>query len=135
MLLADSKKAREIDRKTIEDYKIPSCLLMENAGMRVADEALLAGGEKYVVLAGKGNNGGDGSVAARHIFCNGKKVTLVMLANPDELKGDAKAMYDAAKSTGVSIEIGFTEKAKKTLEESDVIIDVILGIGCTGAPS
>ena len=135
MLLADSKKAREIDRKTIEDYKIPSCLLMENAGMRVADEALLAGGEKYVVLAGKGNNGGDGSVAARHIFCNSKKVTLVMLANPDELKGDAKAMYDAAKSTGVNTEVGFTEKAKKALEESDVIIDAILGIGCTGAPS
>lgn len=135
MLLADSKKAREIDRKTIEDYKIPSSLLMENAGMRVADEALLADGENYVVLAGKGNNGGDGSVAARHIFCNGKKVTLVMLADPDELKGDARAMYDAAKSTGVDIEIGFTKKAKEILEESHVIIDAILGIGCTGAPS
>ena len=134
MLLADAKKARLIDENSINKYKIPSALLMENAGMRVADVALSTEADSFCVLVGKGNNGGDGSVAARHLYCNGKKVTLVLLCNEDELKDDAKLMFDTAKSIGVRIINGFNEDAKKCITQSEVLIDSILGIGCKGAP-
>lgn len=133
MLLADSAKAREIDRLSIERYKIPSLLLMENAGMRVADEAVGTGAQKFAVLAGKGNNGGDGSAAARHLFCRGKDVVLIL---PDKvnLNGDAKTMYDTACNSGVNIITGFTDKAVKCLEDCDVVIDAMFGIGFKGVP-
>ena len=135
MLLADAEKARLIDDNSINKYNVPSALLMENAGMRVSDAAMETGMESFAVIAGKGNNGGDGSVAARHLYCNGKKVVLVLLCDESELKGDAKLMYDTAKSVGVHTINGFSEKAKECLEKCDVIIDGILGIGCNGAPN
>ncbi len=134
MLLADAEKARLIDYNSINKYGVPSYLLMENAGMRVADVALETGMENYTVLVGKGNNGGDGSVVARHLYCNGKEVTLILLCEYTQLKGDAKLMYDTSKSIGVKIINGFGEDAKKSIAQSDVIIDGILGIGCNGAP-
>ena len=101
MLLADAKKAKLIDYYSINEYRIPSALLMENAGMRVCDVALETAAESFCILAGKGNNGGDGSVTARHIHCNGKKVTLVLLCNECDLRGDAKLMFETAKNAGV----------------------------------
>lgn len=135
MLLANAQEARLIDYNSINKYKIPSALLMENAGMRVADVALKADGDSFCVVAGKGNNGGDGSVAARHLHCNGKSVTLILLCAEDELKGDARLMYDAAKNAGVCTINGFDGKAKGCLEKCDVIVDGMLGIGCNGAPN
>lgn len=135
MLLADAEKARIIDKNSIEKYHIPSALLMENAGMRVADTALETGADSYAVVVGKGNNGGDGSVCARHLFCNSKKVCLIVLCKEEELKGDAKLMYDTAKNAGVCTISGFGSDAKKCIEKSEVIIDGILGIGCNGAPN
>lgn len=134
MLLADAEKAGLIDKNSIEKYKIPSALLMENAGMRVADTALETGACTYGVVVGKGNNGGDGSVCARHLFCNGKEVYLIVLCEAEELKGDAKLMYETAKNTGVRIVHGFDTDAKKYIEKCEVIIDGILGIGCKGVP-
>lgn len=135
MLLADSYKARLIDENSINKYNIPSALLMENAGMRVADVALETGEENFVVVIGKGNNGGDGSVAARHILCNNKKVTLVLLADENDLRGDGRLMFETAKSAGMCIVNGFTDEARECIKNSDVIIDGIFGIGCTGAPN
>ncbi|MEE1042705.1 MAG: NAD(P)H-hydrate dehydratase [Clostridia bacterium] len=134
MLLADSIKARLIDNLSINKYGVPSVLLMENAGMRVADVALETGAERFAVVVGKGNNGGDGSVAARHILCNGKYVDLILLADEEKLCGDAKLMFETAKGAGVNIINGFTDDARECILKADVIIDGILGIGCTGEP-
>lgn len=131
MLLADTATARAIDKGTIEDYKIPSLLLMENAGLRVADIALAEDAKSYAVVCGKGNNGGDGYVAARHIFCKGKDVCIILLAYEEEIKDDAKAMLQCAKSIGVPVFYGL---CKEVLEKSEVIIDAMLGIGITGKP-
>lgn len=134
MLLADAKKAKFIDEFSIIKYGVPSALLMENAGMRVADVALKTEMDNFCVLVGKGNNGGDGSVTARHLYCSGKKVNLILLCEYEELKDDAKLMFDTAKSIGVRIINGFNEDAKKCITQSEVLIDSILGIGCKGAP-
>ncbi len=135
MLLADAEKARLIDDNSINVYGIPSELLMENAGMRVFDVAMETGMDSFVVMAGNGNNGGDGSVVARHLHCNGKIVTLILLCDESKLKGDAKLMYDTAKNAGVYTINGFNDDAKSCLQKCDVIIDGILGIGCNGAPN
>lgn len=131
MFLADSAVAKAIDRRTTEDYGIPSLLLMENAGLRVADVALAEDANTYAVVCGKGNNGGDGYVAARHLFCNGKDVSVILLVDEDEIKGDAKQMLLCAKSIGVPVFYGL---CREVLEKSDVIIDAMLGIGITGKP-
>lgn len=131
MFLADSAVAKAIDRKTTEEYGIPSWLLMENAGMRVADIALSENATSYAVVCGKGNNGGDGFVTARHIFCSGKEVSIILLADEEYINGDAKKMLLCAKSIGVPV---FKGLCKEVLEKSDVIIDAILGIGITGKP-
>ena len=134
MLLADSAKAREIDRLTTEKYGVPSVLLMENAGMRIADEAIAAGAKRFVAVCGKGNNGGDGSSAARHLFCSGADVTVIMPAGSDVSTPEAEVMLKSAESAGVRVLYGFTDDAKAALEKSDVIIDAMLGIGVSGAP-
>src|SRR6266436_2047767 len=86
---------REVDRLTTERLGIPSLQLMENAGHSVADayrriayaDALRA--RSICVLCGKGNNGGDGLVAARDLKAVAKSVRVFLFANPDELRGDA----------------------------------------------
>ena len=107
MLLADVEKASLIDYLSINKYGIPSALLMENAGMRVCDVALKTNAKSFCVLVGKGNNGGDGSVVARHLYCNGKNVTLILLCEECELKGDARLMFETAKKSGVCTICGF----------------------------
>ena len=81
------QQIREIDRKAIEEYRIPSIALMENAGRCVANEAahLLPSGRKgaVAIFCGKGNNGGDGFVAARYLINRGIK-THVYLAGKRE---------------------------------------------------
>src|SRR5262249_25952752 len=85
---------REIDRRAEAGYGIRSLLLMENAALRVveaAEEMLRAGGGRRVaVVAGKGNNGGDGLAAARHLFGRGWDVTVWLVADPESVQGDAR---------------------------------------------
>src|ERR1700719_4348368 len=87
---------REVDRLTIE-RGIPGLILMENAGSRVVDflrETFAPLGEqRAAVLCGKGNNGGDGFVVARHLFARKlcRELTVMELFDPESLTGDALA--------------------------------------------
>src|SRR5260370_16520858 len=85
----------EIDRIPTEKYEIPSLALMEKAGTAVAEFVLehYPKAEEIGVICGKGNNGGDGFVAARKLYDSGKNVLVLLLADPKELKGDAAAMF------------------------------------------
>jgi len=95
MKIVSAEEMRAIDRATSERFGVPSLTLMENAGAAVAEHVLAQHGaaRKIVVFCGKGNNGGDGFVAARRLHQKGKTVQVILLANPSELKGDAAAMY------------------------------------------
>lgn len=134
LLLADSENARKIDKDTIQKYGIPSILLMENAGMRVADEAYGTGAHSFAVVCGKGNNGGDGSAAARHLHCMGASVTLIMLFGEETSTSDARSMLEYAKGSGVKVVYGFTDEAKNIIAKSEVIVDAVFGIGLKGNP-
>ncbi|MBT6046383.1 MAG: bifunctional ADP-dependent NAD(P)H-hydrate dehydratase/NAD(P)H-hydrate epimerase, partial [Candidatus Scalindua sp.] len=83
---------REIDRKAIEGYEIPGIILMENAGRNVADEVLkmLPGTDKsrVAIFCGKGNNGGDGFVIARHLYNKGVDVSVYLTTAASRILSD-----------------------------------------------
>src|SRR4051812_47692263 len=91
MKIVTAAEMREIDRLTVERAGITSLALMENAGTAVAEAALLHPGQ-ILIVCGKGNNGGDGLVAARKLHQAGREVKVVLLAQPPDLKGDAAEM-------------------------------------------
>src|SRR5580765_5988962 len=80
-------QAREFDRRAIEEYGVPGVVLMENAGRGVAVQVRKYNPKKrrVVVCCGKGNNGGDGFVIARHLENFGWPVKILLFANPSEL--------------------------------------------------
>jgi hydroxyethylthiazole kinase-like uncharacterized protein yjeF len=95
MKIVSAEEMRSIDRVTSERFGVPSLTLMEHAGLAVAEHVLAnyESVQRIVILCGKGNNGGDGFLAARHLHGRGKTVDLVLLSDPADLKGDAAAMY------------------------------------------
>src|SRR6266498_833702 len=95
MKIVTSAEMREIDRLTSERFGVPSLSLMENAGTAVASfvNTEFPSAKRITIVAGKGNNGGDGFVAARKLLEFGREVRLLLLADPAELKGDAAEMY------------------------------------------
>ena len=135
MKCASVSQMRAIDNSTINEYGIAGSVLMENAGVCVINEVLEnTSSNSFVVLCGKGNNGGGGSVVARHLYNKGKKVVLVLVANEENLSGDAKTNFNIARKIGVPIEIGLTDNAKMAISSCEVIIDALLGIGTTSNP-
>jgi len=101
------EKMREADRRAQEEFGIPATILMENAGRAVfqsAMEMLSERQEKNVtVVCGRGNNGGDGFVAARHLMNNGIDVFILLVADVKELEGETKANYHRAEKIARAI--------------------------------
>src|SRR5258707_832509 len=95
MKIVSASEMREIDHATSERFGVPSLTLMENAGTAVAEFVLerYAAAKRIGVICGKGNNGGDGFVAARRLHATGKDVQVLLLSEPAELRGDAAEMF------------------------------------------
>jgi NAD(P)H-hydrate epimerase len=133
MKIVTSEEMRAIDRATTEKYGVPSLTLMENAGAAVAEFAQKHFDfESVCAVCGKGNNGGDGFVAARKLHEAGKKVSVVVLATgPDELRGDAAEMFKKLSFSAlwVADEKDFSKPDIEQALKSDLIIDAILGTG------
>jgi ADP-dependent NAD(P)H-hydrate dehydratase / NAD(P)H-hydrate epimerase len=114
--------------------------LMENAGRAVATaaEALAEGtyGRRAVVVAGKGNNGGDGLVAARHLARRGMGVCVVMLEPGEGLREPASTNLDRLRTRcpGVRIRPFSPPGLARELERADVVIDAVFGTGFRGVP-
>jgi len=148
-------KVRELDRRAIEEYGIPGVVLMENAGRAVAEEAMkmvaVGGGNppqspftkgggtgRVAILCGKGNNGGDGFVAARHLHNHGVEVKIYLLCKAGEVASspDAHTHLKIVQKMGLPIkEVLTPEEVKEILPELkgfDLLIDALLGTGLTG---
>ena len=127
---------REIDRRTIEEVGVPSLILMENAGLGVvkAVEEMLAGkGEKSVIVfCGKGNNGGDGMVVARHLFNRGIRVEICLIGERNTLGGDALVNMQVLEGFGIKVTPVGSKKDLRRIGEGDLIVDALLGTGVTG---
>ncbi len=139
MKILTSKQMQGIDKKAINKIGLIGPILMENAGIQITNEILAKfpdiQDERVVVLAGKGNNGGDGFVAARHLLNHGCQPVVLLLAAIKELKGDAALNAGIADRIGIPIKEIVSARHwganKKWMSKATVIVDAIFGTGLT----
>ncbi len=132
-------QVRQVDRRAIDDFGMSGLVLMENAGRGVAETMLAIGVHgPVVVCCGKGNNGGDGFVIARHLDNRCKAVRVLLFADPDELRGDAAANWHVLERAGIAFELFdktvTAAQLKPHLADADWIVDALLGTGASGEP-
>ncbi len=139
MKIVTAAEMREIDRSAIEDLGIAGVVLMENAGMAVVQAAYelleASGGSKVGIFAGKGNNGGDGFVVARHLHNAGYDVQVYLLAQADQLRGDAAVNCGIAQRMDVPIHevLKWTAgRIRRAAAGADLLVDAIFGTGLSG---
>jgi len=132
------QEVRELDRLAIEEYGIAGVVLMENAGANAARllEAHGVGGP-VAIACGRGNNGGDGFVIARHLDAAGHEVRLLLAAPVEAYAGDAAINRAIAERAGLTIaclagadEAGWCHE----LAGASWIVDALLGTGAAGPP-
>ncbi len=133
MKIVSAAEMREIDRATSERFGVPSLTLMENAGAAVATfvESQYPRAKRIGVVCGKGNNGGDGFVAARKLHEAGKEVRVLLLAERSELRGDAAEMFTRLPIAPVTASSHEPLKAEaaRAVFDADLLVDAVLGTG------
>ena len=142
MVIVTNEQMRQLDAAAIHELGIPSVALMENAGKAIADQVLLLCAENkqlaedthWAILVGKGNNGGDGLVAARHLMDAGAAVTLIYAEPPEVLRGDARVQEQIVKLLGIPELVYGQDLVKLDQSRYTGIIDALLGTGASGAP-
>lgn len=131
-----ASEMQAIDRSAIEDFGIPGLVLMENAGLAAAclihEKVSDLMEKKILIVCGKGNNGGDGFVIARHLFIDGVTVDVLLLGKRKQLKADARVNADIAFKMGIPIH----EVSEKNLKDQNhlfrhchIIVDALFGTG------
>lgn len=140
MKVATAAQMREIDGKAVAEYGLPGAALMENAGGEVARKVEAVLGEvadkKVCIFAGKGNNGGDGFVAARRLTWRGAKVKVFLLGAKTAVAGDALVNLEVLVRAGADIvEVAGErdiDKAKFAAAFADCLVDALVGTGFRG---
>ena len=133
---------REFDRHAIEDLGIPATVLMENAGRQIAgvarDMIKDVADPTVLILAGRGNNGGDGFVVARHLAMDGVRAEVVLLASREQVRGEAATNLEILEKMGFEIRVldGPPERTVAEFEPlpaaADLVVDGLLGTGTRG---
>jgi len=139
--ILSGNQMREVDKKAIEELKIPGILLMENAGRAVYEQVLEIinsledESASVLVICGKGNNGGDGFVAARHLIENEIQTTAVSLFRKDNLSGSALINHDILENFTEIIYLDEIDldKLRQMISASTIIVDAIFGTGLNSA--
>src|SRR5215204_4429716 len=145
-----AEEMREVDRLTTERYGIPSILLMENAAnaaARVITEKLggSVAGKSFLILCGKGNNGGDGAALARILWNQGASVRIFLFGKVEDTKDDARVNFEIAKRLSdegfflygmnyfyfTEVEDFSSYYEKRSFRIDDVCIDALFGTGLT----
>jgi NAD(P)H-hydrate epimerase len=130
-------QVREVDRRAIEEFGVPGVVLMENAGRGTA-ELLRALGihGRVAVCCGKGNNGGDGFVIARHLDNAGVPVRVLLFARPERLAGDAAINYRIIAQSGIAMATYPDEpdwpQVRRHLDGAEWLVDALFGTGLSG---
>jgi NAD(P)H-hydrate epimerase len=135
MFTLSCEQIRQIDRLAVEQYAMPSILLMENAGYnaaRIIETEYPSPVRSAVIFCGPGNNGGDGLVIARHLHNAGRRLTVILAGPAERLKGDALTNYQIVSKMPVPILT--LDATDESLTGADLIIDALLGTGFTGEP-
>ena len=136
MYLVTAAQMQSLDRRTIEDAKVPGTTLMERAGSGVANALEHAfgspSGKRVTIYCGKGNNGGDGLVLARLLRRKRARVHVLLFANPKELTGSARIMYRRLiKTAGTSVVKSHPpeDTIRTKTAQADFLVDALLGTG------
>lgn len=140
MKIVTIAEIKDIEKQAIEEYGIPSIVLMENAGSEAARQMGVIMGDlqnkKIAILAGKGNNGGDGYVIARHLYNQGAKVRVFLVGSKAEVVGDALINLEIIINMGMDvIEVvhdGDWDKVKIAMNFTDCLVDALVGTGFAG---
>lgn len=130
-----SNKCRSMDQEAIKSYGIPSIVLMENAARGVFED-IFSKGDSFLILCGKGNNGGDGLALARHLAIEGKNIKVIIISRDGNYSEDFKVNFDILKKLINEDKISYIKCADDVKQEFvddlinyDVIIDGIFGVG------
>ncbi|MBM4144109.1 MAG: NAD(P)H-hydrate dehydratase [Lentisphaerae bacterium] len=142
MKVVTTAQMRELDRRTIEEFDVSGEVLMDRAGAGVAETvrflARAAGMDRpsALLIAGRGNNGGDAFVAARHLAAAGLEVETWLAGEAAEVRGDALRHLSRMKSAGVTLRELPTadewDRALDSLRDVDIVVDGVLGTGISG---
>lgn len=142
MELATPSEIRKLDQLAMDIYKIPGILLMENAALSIVAKAcemleIATNGSKTVIIAGKGNNGGDAYAAARHLIQKGYPTITISLVQRSMVTGEADRYLQILESIGAPVlfVVDSTElpKVEILIKEASLIIDGIFGTGFHGS--
>ncbi len=135
---------REVDRRAVEEFGIPSIVLMENAAIHLADAVLNVLEDEdqedgaVLIVAGTGNNGGDGLAAARHLANAGVPVHIVLAGAPEKARGDAATNLRIVQAMALPLTVVDEADAAGSLARvagkvsPAVLVDALFGTGLTG---
>ena len=131
------EEVRAVDQRAINEFGMTGLVLMENAGRGAAERLIELGiAGTVIICAGKGNNGGDGFVIARHLELRGFDVCVLLFANPSELSPDAAANWRILEASESSRVVLGRQPALSdidhALSHADWIVDALLGTGTIG---
>ena len=126
MLLGGNETTKKIDSFAINELKIPSIVLMENAAISFVKH-IDENEDNFLIICGKGNNGGDGYAIARQLFSKGKNVKIFCISN-ENMSNDCMINYKICKNMGIKIFYKI-EELDKLLLNCNVVIEGIFGTG------
>ena len=132
-------RVRDLDRRAIEVYGLPGVVLMENAGRSTAWllARLWPAAGPVAIACGRGNNGGDGFVIARHLDLAGRDVRILLAVETEAIAGDAAVAFRVALRSELPIVPLAAADApawRRHLDGCEFVIDALLGTGASGAP-
>lgn len=135
--LLTAKTAKKIDTKAKDILGVSTLMLMENAGRRVVEEAIkiLKDKKSLAIFCGKGNNGGDGFVAARHLLIQDIKPDIFLAGNINDVQNEARINLDILlklKQKITEVEEENLYLVKNKISKYALIIDALLGVGLKG---
>ncbi|NOH15164.1 NAD(P)H-hydrate dehydratase [Clostridium cochlearium] len=135
MIIGDSLTTKKIDKYSINNLGIPGIVLMENAAVKILNHLDLNKNECFLIVAGKGNNGGDAFALARHLLTYGKKIEVFLVGGEKGLSKDCYMNYNILKNLDVNINLIETmddiEELRSSIKKSDMVIEGIFGTGLT----
>ena len=132
-----ARQAKNLDSQAREYLGISTLVLMENAGRAVAEEVLRYPHRKkrVAIFCGRGNNGGDGFVATRHLLCAGKNCDVFLAGDLSEVRNEAKVNLEILlklKHRLIEVKQDNLALVKRQVSKCDLIIDALLGVGLKG---
>ena len=137
MRIGTSMLTKRLDEVCVNEYKIPLIVMMENAILSAIKHLDMDLYDKYIVVSGVGNNGGDGLGIARQLKARGKDVKVFVVGNMEKITPCSKTNLDILKAMNIFCRIldikgdniNILEELKASIKNSDVLVDCIFGTG------